>query len=86
MSCESLLDGSSRSPHTIACSGQTTTQLYGTLTAGASDSYVLWATKGELLEIRVDGVRGRDIVARLVEEFQFNSVARPEGKKLRRRL
>lgn len=38
----------------------------GLLAAGARDSYVFFAAKNRLAEIRVTGVRGRDIVVRIV--------------------
>ena len=48
--------------------GQALTQVSGGLARGETESYLVWATKGEGLEIRVDGVRGRDVVARLIDE------------------
>jgi len=48
--------------------GQAFTQVDGVLAPGETSSYIVWAPKGELLEVRVDGVRGREIVARLVDD------------------
>lgn len=47
--------------------GQPTIQVAGTLARGATESYVTWAAKNRLLEVRVDGVRGREVVARIVD-------------------
>jgi hypothetical protein len=48
--------------------GQRSTQFSGTLGPEETDSYVVWAPKGQLIEVRIDGVRGRDIVARLLDQ------------------
>jgi hypothetical protein len=43
------------------------TQLSGALTPGGRDEYIVSATKNQLVEVRINGVNGRDIVARLVD-------------------
>jgi hypothetical protein len=40
-------------------------QRAGALAHGERDAYLLRATKNQLLEVRINGVRGRDIVARI---------------------
>jgi hypothetical protein len=45
--------------------GQRSRQFSGALSLRETDSFIVWAKQGQLLEIRVDGVRGRDIVARV---------------------
>ncbi len=47
--------------------GSRPTQKSGTLEAGASDVYLIRASGQQFVEIRLDGVPGRDVVARLVE-------------------
>jgi hypothetical protein len=42
-------------------------QLSGSLSPGQSDSFVAYAEKGCLLEARIDGVRGKDIVLKVVD-------------------
>jgi hypothetical protein len=42
------------------------TKLSGALAAGGRDSYVISAAKNQLIEVRIDGVSGRDIVARVL--------------------
>jgi hypothetical protein len=56
---------SSRQPTRIAM-GLRTVQLSGYLAEGAHDSYVIWADKDQVLEVRITGVRQRDVVARVV--------------------
>ena len=46
--------------------GLRTVQLAGFLAEGDRDSYVIWADKNQLLEVRITGVRQRDVVARIV--------------------
>lgn len=46
--------------------GLRTVQLAGFLAEGERDSYVIWADKNQLLEVRISGVRQRDVVARIV--------------------
>jgi hypothetical protein len=41
-------------------------QATGTLSAGQTRAYVVWAGQGQLLEARVDGVRGREILLGIV--------------------
>jgi hypothetical protein len=41
-------------------------QASGTLAAGETRSYVVWGGQGQLFEARVDGVRGREILLRVV--------------------
>ena len=45
--------------------GQSSTRFSGALGERQTDSYVVWAKQGQLLEIRIDGVQGRDVVARV---------------------
>jgi hypothetical protein len=47
--------------------GRSTANFAGTLAAGEHEAYVVSARRNELLDVRVDGVRGRDIVARIVD-------------------
>lgn len=47
--------------------GPNPTQMTGALSGGAMDSYLVRAARGQLLEIRIEGVQGRDIVARIFE-------------------
>jgi hypothetical protein len=55
----------SRGPRRLALQvGQV--QLSGALAQGARDAYVVSASKNQLLEVRINGVSGRDIVARIV--------------------
>jgi hypothetical protein len=41
-------------------------RLSGALAPGARDAYVVSVKRNQLLEVRIDGVRGRDIVTRIV--------------------
>jgi hypothetical protein len=54
-----------REPRRIAM-GLRTVRLDGFLAEGERDSYLIWANKNQLLEVRIMGVRERDIVARIV--------------------
>lgn len=56
---------SRREPKRIVM-GLRTVQLAGFLAEGERDSYVIWANKNQLLEVRITGVRHRDVVARIV--------------------
>lgn len=47
----------------IVPSGGSPAELAGALARGATVSYVVWATTNQLLQVRIDGVRGRDVVA-----------------------
>jgi hypothetical protein len=47
--------------------GASSAAFTGTLAAGEHERYVVRASRTELLEVRVDRVRGRDIVARVVD-------------------
>jgi hypothetical protein len=42
-------------------------QRAGALARGERDAYLLWATKNQLLEVRINGVSGRDVVARITD-------------------
>ena len=42
------------------------TQIAGALTPDARDAYIVSAAKNQLIEVRINGVHGRDIVARIV--------------------
>jgi len=41
-------------------------QAAGTLSAGETRSYLVWGGQGQLLDARVDGVRGREILLRII--------------------
>ncbi len=56
---------SPREPRRIVM-GLRTVQLSGVLAEGERDSYVIWADKNRLLEVRITGVRLREVVARIV--------------------
>jgi hypothetical protein len=43
--------------------GQRTARLVGTLAPGAKDSYVVHVSQGQLLDVAIEGVRGREVVA-----------------------
>ena len=47
--------------------GESTAAYTGTLAAGEHESYVVKASRNELLDVRVDRVQGRDIVARVLD-------------------
>jgi hypothetical protein len=47
--------------------GESSAAFTGTLAAGEHERYVVHASRNELLEVRVDRVRGRDIVARVFD-------------------
>jgi hypothetical protein len=47
--------------------GESSAAFTGTLAAGEHERYVVHASRNELLEVRVDRVRGRDIVARMFD-------------------
>jgi hypothetical protein len=47
--------------------GESSAAFTGTLAAGEHERYVIHASRNELLEVRVDRVRGRDIVARVFD-------------------
>ena len=47
--------------------GESSAAFTGTLAAGEHERYVVRASRSELLEVRVDRVRGRDIVARVFD-------------------
>lgn len=59
--------GSSRTPaaprRISVRSGPNPTQMSGSLGAGATDSYLVRVVKGQLLEVRIEGVRGREVLA-----------------------
>jgi hypothetical protein len=40
-------------------------QATGTLAVGETRTYVIWAGQGQMLDVRVDGVQGRDILLRV---------------------
>jgi hypothetical protein len=42
-------------------------QRAGTLAAGGRDRYVIYAQKNRLLDVRIDGVRGQDVVLHVVD-------------------
>jgi len=48
-------------------SGESSAAFTGTLAAGEHERYVVHASRNELLDVRVDRVRGRDIVARVFD-------------------
>lgn len=43
------------------------TQMSGSLASGSTDSYVVRASRGQLIEIRIEGVPGKEIVVRLFD-------------------
>jgi hypothetical protein len=47
--------------------GESTAAYTGTLAAGEHERYVVRASRNDLLDVRVDRVRGRDIVARVLD-------------------
>jgi hypothetical protein len=47
--------------------GESRAAFTGTLAAGEHERYVVRASRNELLDVRVDGVRGREIVARVFD-------------------
>jgi len=47
--------------------GESSAAFTGTLAAGEHERYVVRASRNELLDVRVDRVRGRDIVARVFD-------------------
>lgn len=47
--------------------GPNPTQAAGALAGNATDAYVVRAAKGQLIEVRITGVQGRDIVARVLD-------------------
>ena len=56
--------------------GESSAAFTGTLAAGEHERYVVRASRNELLEVRVDRLRGRDIVARV---FDAANVTRCKG-------
>lgn len=54
-----------REPRRIAM-GLRTVQLSGYLATGERDSYLIWANRNQVLEVRVTGVREREVVAHVV--------------------
>lgn len=60
--------GRSSGPRRISVrAGPDPTQLSGSLAGNATDAYLIRAAKGQLIEVRITGVQGRDIVARVVD-------------------
>lgn len=60
--------GGSSAPRRISPrAGPDPTQLSGALAGNATDGYLIRAAKGQLIEVRITGVQGRDIVARVVD-------------------
>jgi len=49
----------------IVPGGGAPAELAGVVARGATASYVVWATTNQLLQVRIDGVRGRDVVAHI---------------------
>jgi hypothetical protein len=54
--------------------GESSAAFTGTLAAGEHERYVVHASRNELLEVRVDRVRGRDIVARVFDAATTTAV------------
>jgi len=54
--------------------GESSAGYTGTLAAGEHERYLVRASRNELLEVRVDRVRGRDIVARVFDAATKTSV------------
>jgi hypothetical protein len=61
-----------------------TAQATGTLAAGETRSYVVWGGQGQLLDVRVDGVRGREILLRVVHARTGAPVDARAGEGVRR--
>ena len=59
-------------------------QATGTLAAGETRSYVVWGGQGQLLDVRVDGVRGREILLRVVNARTGAPVDARAGEGVRR--
>jgi hypothetical protein len=56
-----------RSPRRVTFSMIEIAQLSGSLLPGRSDAFVVYVEKGRLLEARIDRVRGRDIVLKVLD-------------------
>jgi hypothetical protein len=52
----------------VLLSGQRSTQVSGALPPGGRESYIFRATKGQWIEVRVDRVPGRAVIARIFDE------------------
>jgi hypothetical protein len=59
-------------------------QATGTLAAGETRSYIVWGGQGQLLDVRVDGVRGREILLRVVNARTGAPVDARAGEGVRR--
>jgi hypothetical protein len=59
-------------------------QAIGTLAAGEARSYVVWGGQGQMLDVRVDGVRGREIIVRVVNARTGTPVDARAGEGVRR--
>ena len=57
----------SRARRIIVRGGAPPTEVAGIASRGDVQSYVVWAAANQLLQIRIDGVRGRDVVARVLD-------------------
>jgi hypothetical protein len=56
-----------RGPRRVTFATVEVAQLSGTLAPGRSDAFVVAVEKGGLLEARIDGVRGRDVVLKILD-------------------
>lgn len=55
-------------PHRLVFrTGRRSVEVSNVLASGERESYVLWAGAGRLLEVRIDGVRGRDVIAHVFD-------------------
>ncbi|MCA1583530.1 MAG: hypothetical protein LC791_01700 [Acidobacteria bacterium] len=60
--------GSVEAPERISVrAGPNPTQMSGSLASSATGAYLLRASRGQLIEVRIDGVPGREVVARLFD-------------------
>jgi hypothetical protein len=59
--------GARKPTHLRAGTKQAPAQVSGTLLPGQTDAYVVWARENQLLDVRVHGVQGRAIVARVLD-------------------
>jgi len=63
--------------------GQSTAGFSGTLAANERETYLLHARRNDLVDIRIDGVHGKDIVARIIDARTGTPVdARADGTRV----
>lgn len=56
-------------------SGQESARAHGSVPPGATDTYLVWAAAGSLLDVRIEGVRGLSAVLRVCEAGTGKPVA-----------